>query len=229
MAIVTVCRTLNEERNIELFCEEHSKIADIILISDGGSEDRTIELAEKFDKVHVESFEKRVYRGDVWRNPHGLHLNSMFDWAIKNGAEWIVYDDCDSVPNKYMKEALPKYFSNPAYNTIMVRRLYLYKDEGYFPAMSKAGYAVLAWRARLNVRASEDDPWNHHMEFDRNMRMAAKLAYPSCLLHYSFPHDEEIARKAAFYKIAKEMPDHQKWHPTVFGGKIEPLPAWAVL
>lgn len=228
MAIITVCRTLNEERNIELFCEEYSKISDIVLISDGGSEDRTIELAEKFDKVHVEQFEKRVYREDIWRNPHGLHLNSMFDWAIEKGAEWIIYDDCDSLPNKYLKESLPKCFANPAYSTIMVRRLYLYKDEGYFPAMSEAGFARWAWRATLKVRASEKDPWNHHMEFER-VDGDAVLEYPNCLLHYSFPHDEEIERKASFYKVAKEMPEHQVWHPTKFGGRIEPLPAWAVL
>jgi len=228
VAIITVCRTLNEERNIELFCEEHSKISDIILISDGGSEDRTIELAEKFDKVHVESFEKRVYRGDVWRNPHGLHINSMIDWAIENGAEWIIYDDCDSVPNKYMKENLPIYMSNPAYDTIMVRRLYLYKDEGHFPAMAEVGFAIWAWMAHLEVRASEENPWHHHMEFDRRGK-SARLEFPSCLMHYSWPDDEEIERKASFYRVAKKIPDRQIWHPTQFGGKIEPVPAWAVL
>ena len=141
MAIITVCRTLNEERNIELFCKEHSKIADTILICDGGSEDRTIELAERFKKVQVVPFTKKVHKGAFWRNPHGLHLNFMFDWAIDEGAEWIIYDDCDSVPNKYLKETLPKYFTSSAYDTIMVRRLYLYKDEGHFPQMSEAGYA----------------------------------------------------------------------------------------
>lgn len=228
MDVIAVCRTLNEERNIELFCEEYSKIADTILICDGGSEDKTIELAEKFAKVVVVPFEERVYKGDVWRNPHGLHLNFMFDWAITEGADWIIFDDCDSLPNKYLKESLPKCFANPAYATIMVKRLYLYKDEGHFPGMAGAGYARWAWRSSLDVRASEDDPWNHHMLSDRRGK-DVKLEYPNCLLHDSFPHDEEIARKAAFYRVAKEMPDHQKWHPTIFGGTIEPLPSWAIL
>lgn len=228
MAIIAVCRTLNEERNIELFCGEYSKVADRILICDGGSEDRTVELASAFPKVRVVPFEERVHRGGIWRNPHGLHLNFMFDWAIDAGAGWIIFDDCDSLPNKHMKQVLHNFMKNPGYDTIMVRRLYLYKDEGYYPEMSEAGHARWAWRAHLKVRASEDDPWAHQMEFERNEK-DAKLTYPSCLLHFSWPDDEEIARKAAFYRIQKKMPEQQIWHPSRFGGRIEPLPSWAVL
>lgn len=226
MGIITVCRTLNEERNIELFCEEYSKISDRILIVDGGSEDKTIELAEGFDKVKVATFAPRVYRDDIWRNPHGLHLNYMFYWAIAEGAEWIIYDDCDSVPNAHLKKAVPEYFKNPNVDSIMVRRLYIYKNEGHFPKMTEAGSAKWAWRANIKVRASETDPWNHHMKF-RGGGTSVRIETPCCLLHHSWPDDEEIERKAAFYRIAKKMPEHQKWHPNVFGGKMEALPEYA--
>ncbi len=78
------------------------------------------------------------------------------------------------------------------------------------------------------MRAIEDDPWEHQMKHELN-RKEAIIDFPNCLLHNSFPHDEEIARKAAFYRIAKQMPGHQIWHPSRFGGRIEPLPAWAIL
>lgn len=227
MGIVTVCRTLNEERNIELFCEEYSKISDLILIVDGGSEDKTIELAESFDKVKVANFIPRVEKDGIWRNPHGLHLNYMFYWAIAQGAEWIIYDDCDSLPNANLKKALPKYFGNPDIETIMVRRLYIYKDEGHFPEMTEVGFAKWAWRTNIRVRASEKDPWNHHMEHGDGACM--RIEAPCCLLHYSWPDDEEIERKAAFYKIAKSMEDGQKWSPPLFGGKLEALPEYAKL
>lgn len=225
--IVTVCRTLNEERNITRFCWNYQQISDVILICDGGSDDRTVQLASKFSKVVVEPFQEQVRRGNVWRNPHGRHLNFMFDWAIQNGAEWIIYDDCDSIPNATLKRLLPGFMELQA-EVLKVKRLYTYKNDGYFPQMSDAGYAKWAWRAELSVRASEDDPWAHEMIFPPTGRELT-LFEPCCLLHYSYPSDEEIARKAEFYKVAKSMPDDLDWEPLEFGGEIEPLPEWAVI
>jgi len=229
--IVTVCRTLNEERNIERFCTEYSKISDRILICDGGSRDKTLKIASSFDKVDIVKFKERVYRyingkdgPRIWRNPHGKHLNYMFAWAIAAEAEWIIYDDCDSLPNKSMKEVLPSIFDSD-YDSIKVLRYYLYKDKGYFYPMSHAGFARWAWRTELGVWASEADPWHHHMTFDiaKNPKI---LMEPNVLLHYSFPDDEEIKRKAAFYATAKR---YDGWDPLKFGGELFPLPEWAVL
>lgn len=234
MDVVTVCRTLNEERNIAKFCEEYSKISDAILIVDGGSEDRTIEIAMTFEKVLVAGFLDRVYREGIWRNPHGLHLNRMFDWAMAMGAEWIIYDDCDSLPNKHMKENLYIHLNNPKCQMVGVKRLYLYKDEGYFPNLNTPnGYAKWAWRASVDVRAEEEDPWQHEMRFPPpdpdNPYWYQKMDFPSALLHYSFPDDEEIERKRKFYRVAKKIPDHGEWNPKLFGGEIEELPEWAIL
>lgn len=228
--IVTVCRTLNEERNIEAFCREYSKISDLILIADGGSEDRTVELAERFSRVRVADFDERVEKDGVWRNPHGRHLNFMFDWAIDEGAEWIIYDDCDSLPNWTLKQVLPQIVRLET-QVLMVKRLYLYKDEGHFSEMAAAGYAKWAWRVRnggVTVYADESDPWAHHMHFPADARETI-LYEPCCLIHTSYPDDEEIERKAAFYKIAKSIPEGSRWDPLEFGGAIDPLPEWAVL
>lgn len=222
--VIAVCRTLNEEANIERFCREYSKIADRILIADGGSSDRTVEIAQTFDKVTVEMFTKRVNRGSVWRNPHGEHINFMIRWAENHNADWIIYDDCDSIPNRGLKQALPSAFEL-TFDMIGVRRLYLFKDEGYFHDMSYAGYAKWAWRSHVKVRADESDPWVHHMEAPP-VDSVLYLEEPCCLLHYSWPDDAEIERKAKFYAVAKEAPD---WHPENFGGEVRPLPEWAVL
>ena len=225
MDIITVCRTLNEERNIERFCEEYGKISNKILIADGGSEDRTIEIAESFDKVKVKIFDERVEKGGIWRNPHGKHINFMIDWAKEAGADWIIFDDCDSVPNKYLKEVIPPEFSNPALGMLMAQRLYLYKDGECFPRMC-TGLGLWAWRVNVNVRASEEDPWNHLMEMPNDVAKGP-IMEPRVLLHYSWPDDEEIQRKAAFYRIAKDM--KSDWHPLIFGGGLAPIPEWAIL
>jgi len=234
MDIITVCRTLNEERNIERFCREYSHISDAILIVDGGSQDRTVEIALGFQKVLVAGYLDRVYRDNVWRNPHGLHLNRMFEWAKNLGAEWIIYDDCDSLPNYHLKENLYIHTSNPDCYMVGVRRLYLYKDEGYFPALNTPnGFAKWAWRTSLPVVADETDPWQHTMKFPKqdkkNPYWLQTMEFPSCLLHYSFPDDVEIQRKKKFYTVAKKIPKHGDWNPMQFGGEVKPLPEFAVL
>jgi hypothetical protein len=150
----------------------------------------------------------------------------MIDWAKEAGAEWIIFDDCDSVPNKYLKEVIPPEFNTPGISIIHVRRLYLYKDGEYFPRMSNAGEGLWAWRANVDIRASEEDPWNHHIEVPRDIGTAS-IIEPRVLLHYSWPDDEEIQRKAAFYRIAKDM--EIDWHPIAFGGGLAPVPEWAIL
>jgi hypothetical protein len=98
---------------------------------------------------------------------------------------------------------------------------------------SPNGFAKWAWRTDLKVRASEEDPWQHTMKFPEpdpeNAYWFAKLDFPHCLLHYSFPDDEEIERKREFYTVAKKIPKHGEWNPMQFGGEVKPLPEWAVL
>ena len=88
MKIVATCRTLNEEKNIERFCMSYTWV-DKVLIADGGSTDRTKEIANLFYNVEVRDFSERVERNGVWRNPHGKHINFLIDWAKEEGA-WIV-------------------------------------------------------------------------------------------------------------------------------------------
>lgn len=227
--IVATCRTLNEERNIERYCTYYSEIADLILIADGGSEDQTVALAKNFAKVQVKHFKKTVERDGVVRNPHGAHMNFLWNWAVGENADWIIFDDCDSIPNRYMRQDLPALFGNPEINTILVRRLYLYKDEGYFHDMSFAGYARWAWRWDIPIFADESDPWSHHVKKPDIIENEHLLKPPACLLHFSWPDEEEIQRKADFYKVAKSLPDDSTWHPTKFGGEIKPIPDWATL
>lgn len=228
--IVATCRTLNEERNIERFCTYYSEIADVVLIADGGSEDDTVALAEAFPKVVVREFKKTVERNGVIRNPHGLHMNYLWSAAISDfNAEWVIFDDCDSIPNYNMRQDLPAVFANPQFNTVMVRRLYLYKDEGYYHDMSFAGYARWAWRWNVGIYADVTDPWSHHVHTPEEIEGEHIMKPPACLLHYSWPDDEEIARKAAFYKVAKSLPEGKQWHPSNFGGELKSVPEWARL
>lgn len=223
--VIVICRTRNEEANIVRFCTEYAKIVDKILISDGGSTDNTIEIASSMPKTIVEPYGERVTKNDVWRNPHGLHINHMIRRAKEEGADWILFDDCDSAPNANMKKTIVDVFKMPDIQIIRMVRLYLYKDEGHFENMGKAGFGVWGWRSEADVSASEEDPWVHHMDYDKEAPFI-DIPTPNCLLHFFCPNEEEIERKHEFYKKAK---DAGVARPTDFGGPVVPLPEWAVI
>jgi len=96
MNITVICRTRDEARNIGMFCKSYAW-ADQILIADGGSKDNTIQIARRFSNVKVRKFSERISKtdGELWRNPHGRHINFMIDWAESSEADWIIFDDAD--------------------------------------------------------------------------------------------------------------------------------------
>ncbi len=59
MKIGVLVRTLNEAHRIGQFCEAY-KLADRILVADGGSEDNTVSIAESFKNVEVKKFVEQI-------------------------------------------------------------------------------------------------------------------------------------------------------------------------
>ena len=87
MKIITTTRVRNESKNIERFCKAYWWV-DKILIADGGSEDNTLLLANQFPNVKTENFKVKIYgENNLWRNPHGRHMNFLFTWAKREGAD----------------------------------------------------------------------------------------------------------------------------------------------
>jgi len=67
MKIAVYAIALNEEKFIERFCESAAD-ADLILIADTGSTDRTVELAKQFPNVVVHDIRVKPWRFDIPRN-----------------------------------------------------------------------------------------------------------------------------------------------------------------
>lgn len=230
MKVITIARTRNEEANIERFCEEYGKISDVVLIADGGSVDKTIVLAEKFGNVFVRPFHARVVgEGGLWRNPHGEHLNFLMHWAEEEGADWIIHDDVDSVPNKTLKarsrgimETCSRYYDQYA---LFVPRAYLYADDQWFPDLM-TGTSRWATHVSLKARYYEIDPWKHECVPIPD-RLHFNFALPAALLHDFAPDEETIQRKLKFYRNSGQHPT--MLHPLEFGGRLEDLPDWAKL
>lgn len=221
--IVVICRTRNEERNIDRFCQAYAW-ADLILIADGGSQDRTVRRAKKYPNVRVMKFIKRIYQGNEWRNPHGRHINFMIDWARNEQADWIIFDDCDCVPTLALQRQTRRILEATDKRVILLYRLYVYGTDQYFPEMNKPGKSLYAWRSSVPVRAVEDEAWGSHCipqaweEAD-----VLELEKPLSCLHYFSQDEKTIERKLKFY----EQNGDTAQHPLKYGGPLEELPLWA--
>lgn len=233
MKVVVIVRTRNEERNIERFCSDY-EWADCILVADGSSTDRTVELTWQFPRVFVRDFPTAIpLKKGLNRNPHGEHLNFLIDWATRLGADWIIHDDADCFPNYLVKETILSLMKSTNKNYIYITRLYLYKDQGHFPKLAqpiKTGVyepGLWAWRATTGLRFKEGIEPHRHQElaFLPPQNEILKLPPPYCLLHCPWQDDEMINRKLEFYRKSGEVPNMR--HPFESSGKLEPLPSWA--
>jgi hypothetical protein len=231
MKVVATCRTRDEEYNIAKFCNSY-RWADKVLIADGGSEDNTKIIASCYPNVEVRDFEDRIISSSgLWRNPYGKHINFLIDWAEEEGADWMIFDDCDCRPNSYLKEDYRSIMKNNRNKDfIYVTRLYLWGEDKHFPKLAtpsgKWTPSIWAWRLSSGFRFKEDNPWKTELEFRPKAHERLDLETPPyCLLHYAWPNEEILKKKIEFYTTIKEIANME--HPMKFGGKLEPLPDWA--
>ncbi len=226
MKIIVTVRTRNEAERIERFIMSY-QWADKILIADGGSEDNTLTLCQGLPKTEVRKFLDRVPSddGEVWRNPHGRHINFLIDWAEEEGADWIIFDDCDCIPN-YALKAEGRSILEKSSDYVMVNRVYFYKEESYFEELTKPTKdwtpSLWAWRANKDIRAKEESGWEHYIDIHLEGLRRGDIKPPFCLLHYFYPDDEFMQSKMDFY-------EHMR--PTIrdpkdYGGKLLPLEEW---
>ncbi len=95
VTLSVVLATFNEEKNLDLCLASVEGIADEIIVVDGGSRDRTIQIAKKY---HA-----RIY---VTTNPQNFHINKQkaIDMASK---DWLLQLDADErVTPEFKKEIL---------------------------------------------------------------------------------------------------------------------------
>jgi hypothetical protein len=221
--IVTLVRTLNEEANIAKFCEGY-RFSNLILVADGGSTDRTKEIAVGFSNVRVRDFEQRIEEKGQIRNPEPAHINFLINWALEEGAGWIILDDCDCWPNSLLRAKAREFFrqaESEDRDGILLYRLYMWQGEQYFPKINEPGPALWAWRPdRVDCRMSEEGTTLFDTPMpgpDRDKCMV--LSPPYVCLHFFEPH-AKAERYAAWGKPQTPIEKSIYWPPA-------PLPEWA--
>lgn len=218
MKLIVVTRTRNEEHNIKRFVNSY-KMADKVLVLDSGK-DKTAKIARSLG-AKVKKYDVWVSKTGIKRNPHGRQLNEMIDWATAEGADWIVLDDCDCVPNKRLQKNLRWYLEEAdkqGLKAVVLNRIYIC-PEGYFPTMNFTGPSLYAFKPNT-VRALDDD-WGHQMVGLPRPSETLHIKEPECVLHYFYQSEERIEKKLNFYRKSGEQ--EGALHPKQFMGPIAPL------
>lgn len=225
MRIVTAVRCYNEIKNVERFLRGYD-FSDIIVVSDGGSTDGSIEVLQKHPKVHLFHYEEfEVVNGERW-NPDAGHMQFVINIAKTFDPDWLIFDDMDCVPNAALRRDARLLFEIPIphYNQINAFRLYLWGEDKFFPEMNKNFHddyrSLWAWCPKeVNIYA------------DRNVRHGTllglrddylRLDIPYCLLHKSW-HPDTVNQKIERYnKLGLPMNPIE-----TFAGEAVNLPEWA--
>jgi glycosyltransferase involved in cell wall biosynthesis len=233
MKIIVIVRTLNEQLNISTFCRTYGDIADTILVADGGSEDNTVVIAESFSNVEVRHYKGRLeMKNNYWRNPRGEHINFLVDWAEEEGADWIIFDDCDCSPNYLLRKDGRQILEEAKTQYVRATRLYLWMDGSrHFPKLAQPRgkgiweASLWAWRANLGIRFKVSDEPHQGLEVAPEKRNTFSSHPPHCLLHRPWQTEERLQKKLAFYRESGAIP--AMLHPLDFGGTLEPIPEYA--
>lgn len=102
MKLSVALATFNEERNLKDCLESIKDWADEIVIVDGGSTDKTIEIAKKFNaKIAVTD------------NPPIFHINKQKAIDVSSG-DWILQLDADERITPELREEINHIINNPA-------------------------------------------------------------------------------------------------------------------
>jgi glycosyltransferase involved in cell wall biosynthesis len=221
--IICTCRVRDEEHNIERFLRTY-QWADKILIADGGSIDRTIELASVYPKTEVRKYENKIYKNDLVFNPVMDMINFLLDWAENEEyPDWVIFDDADCVPNVAMQKIAREFIENCAGDFILSNRVYVYGTTQYFSEMSlqSQGWTggIWAWRGGLGMRTDNVD--TIHQTFSiKDLSNACEMKHPACRLHYFCQTEEDIQKKLSLYRTF-DTPEVK--HPLSYGGNLLPL------
>ena len=233
--IVVLVRTRNEAERIGAFCRAY-KDADHIIVSDGGSQDRTVEIASTFPNVILSPFNERVQLGNgLWRNNDAQHVDHLIAEAKKLDPSWIILDDCDCVPNRELKANYRRLLEETTAEYVHVVRFYFWEKRHYFPRMSSPGGelepSLWAWRGNIDFKMI-DIPPAYEFSVDgrkvESLRTASPnldLYPPYALLHYSWD-ERRVKHKVKAYRKSGFIPEYSD--PRKWAGEMLPKTDWMV-
>jgi glycosyltransferase involved in cell wall biosynthesis len=237
MDITVLVRARDEELRIARFCESY-KDATRILVADGGSVDRTKEIASRYSNVIVRDYPGRQLMQDgSFRNNDSDHINWLIDWSKEYHNDFLILDDCDCFPNCELQRDYREILSKVEEDYVMVTRIYFWGVDQHFPHMAKPGAdhtkwepSLWAWKGSQNFRTNNVPPaFTFQIDgkdiFDiRKEATIHDLFPPYALLHMSWDDSDRVNMKVKNYRESGLIPTMA--HPISFAGPLAPLEWW---
>jgi len=233
MIISVIVRTHNEERNLERFVRAYHDWVDYIFIQDDESDDRDylLDVFSKYEKTILSFYKgERIIRRTVTRAYHHIQLNQLINLAEWVESDWIIMDDCDSIPNKHFRDDGREIIESCEKDAIYLTRINFYKDGRHFPEFSSPGgnpgYCLYAWRGDKGFKFLDNG--FHGQKFNPlEDEQKCKIGPPYVTLHYPWPDDEAITMKRKRYTEIYGF-EYSNFDPLNFAGKLEKPPEYAV-
>lgn len=238
MRIISCVRSYNEAERIAKFCDAF-QFCDEIIVADGGSTDSTTKIAREQPKTFVVDYPVKVQcKNGIWRNPDGPHLNFLWDIAREHGADWIISQDCDQRPNKYLKEQARQIMETTSKNFILPVQIFLWKKTQYFPHLSKHGgygdwmHGIWAHRTSINLKVVDNMP-HYWFTLDGTTMFDPikaddyeQVEPPCCYLHDGWNTEVNVIKMVKYYRESGLIPMQN--HPLHMGGKPFPIESWMI-
>lgn len=175
MNLSVALTTFNEEDNISRCLESVQNLADEIVLVDGSSSDKTVEIAKRF--------KSRVF---ITNNPTNFHINKQKAIALCKG-EWILQLDADEVvPEELKNEIISILDQRPKTKDQQLIHGYWIPRKNYFlRRFLKKGGQYPDYTLRLYKRGKGHLPGRSIHE---QAKVEGKTAYlKNPLHHYSYP------------------------------------------
>jgi len=172
MRLVCGITTKNEEWIIDKTLSILSKFCHKIIILDDSSTDNTLNIANKYSKVHI--FHRKP-RNEIWERNEAEGLQECFNLTKQFNPDYILMLDADEVPTPDFINFFNNIDTN--INAWSVRMINLYKDEKHYRIdnfITKTGVSIThdpfknsGWRKTVLVKYNPNFNYTYNLEIQK--------------------------------------------------------------
>ncbi len=203
MEIIAIARSYNEEKNLDRYLDQMSRLCSKILILDDGSTDNSDNIYKKYDKCLVHKQEHCYHEGKM--------CNFLYKWAEEFKPDWINCCDIDEVFDIQDEHKILDLVKNPKINSYIMPNLYLWNDNEHY-RYDGIYKNITAIRLYRYVKGAYPDDREKHvapLPKDRKLILPEqKVNIP--ILHYGYMDKSDREKKYKFYSNwDKTMEDYE--------------------